>query len=402
MGRAHDDRSAIRPGARRRRPWSRWPCCRRPGPPASPASAPARARRPTTPSTLPDGTARPDRGRRGPRQHLRARPARPRRHRRQRRRDRRRPPRPTASRRPRWRRTSAPRPVINAADAACNIAVAADRGDRPRRVRPRPLRRQHPRRRRRLAAPASSASPLDGSNGTAEITDTDAGQYDNDQKFDRAVGPMQFIPSTWSVVGVDGDGDGKRNPQDIDDAALATAVYLCSGDDDLGTDAGPGVGGLPLQPQRRVRRPGAVDHGRLLGRRLHRGARTTPPAAVDLHPRRTATRVLDGGRAATASTAAAAAPAPAAAPAAAAAAAPTGGPTAPAGTDDPAAPTPTRSTAAPPAGDAVRGPVGRSAGQPTLPQDDRQVPTARQRRPCRRRSAWRRPQSRHYTATAAP
>ena len=49
---------------------------------------------------------------------------------------------------------------------------------------------------------------------------------------------MQFIPSTWSVVGVDGDGDGKRNPQDIDDAALASAVYLCSGDEDLSTDAG--------------------------------------------------------------------------------------------------------------------------------------------------------------------
>ena len=49
---------------------------------------------------------------------------------------------------------------------------------------------------------------------------------------------MQFIPSTWSVVGVDGDGDGKRNPQDIDDAALATAVYLCSGNEDLSTTAG--------------------------------------------------------------------------------------------------------------------------------------------------------------------
>ena len=49
---------------------------------------------------------------------------------------------------------------------------------------------------------------------------------------------MQFIPSTWSVVGVDADGDAQRNPQDIDDASLATAVYLCSGDDDLGTDAG--------------------------------------------------------------------------------------------------------------------------------------------------------------------
>jgi hypothetical protein len=49
---------------------------------------------------------------------------------------------------------------------------------------------------------------------------------------------MQFIPSTWSVVGVDADGDGVRNPQDIDDAALGTAVYLCSGSDDLGNEAG--------------------------------------------------------------------------------------------------------------------------------------------------------------------
>ena len=37
---------------------------------------------------------------------------------------------------------------------------------------------------------------------------------------------------------MDADGDGVRNPQDIDDAALGTAVYLCSGSDDLGTDAG--------------------------------------------------------------------------------------------------------------------------------------------------------------------
>jgi hypothetical protein len=49
---------------------------------------------------------------------------------------------------------------------------------------------------------------------------------------------MQFIPSTWSIVGVDADGDGRRNPQDINDAALATAVYLCSGTDDLATTAG--------------------------------------------------------------------------------------------------------------------------------------------------------------------
>ena len=99
-----------------------------------------------------------------------------------------------------------------------------------------------------VSRPGIYGIPLDGGNGTAQISDTDAGQYDNDTQFDRAVGPMQFIPSTWSVVGVDADGDGKRNPQDIDDAALATAVYLCSGNEDLSA-ARARRGGLPLQPQ---------------------------------------------------------------------------------------------------------------------------------------------------------
>ena len=89
-----------------------------------------------------------------------------------------------------------------------------------------------------VSRPGIYGIPLDGSSGTSRIGDTDAGELDDDPVFDRAVGPMQFIPSTWSVVGVDGDGDGVRNPQDIDDAALATAVYLCSGDEDLSTAAG--------------------------------------------------------------------------------------------------------------------------------------------------------------------
>jgi len=89
-----------------------------------------------------------------------------------------------------------------------------------------------------VARPGIYGVALDGSHGTSRITDTDAGQYDSDARFDRAIGPMQFIPSTWSVVGVDADGDGERNPQDVDDAALATAVYLCSGNDDLATPAG--------------------------------------------------------------------------------------------------------------------------------------------------------------------
>jgi membrane-bound lytic murein transglycosylase B len=89
-----------------------------------------------------------------------------------------------------------------------------------------------------VARPGIYGIPLNGKNNTQSISDTDAGQYDDDTRWDRAVGPMQFIPSTWSVVGVDGDADGTRNPQDIDDAALATAVYLCSGEDDLSGEKG--------------------------------------------------------------------------------------------------------------------------------------------------------------------
>lgn len=75
--------------------------------------------------------------------------------------------------------------------------------------------------------------PLNGSNNTAIIRDTDGGGLDRDTQWDRAVGPMQFIPGTWRSVGVDADGDGSKNPQNMADAATATAVYLCSGPGDL-------------------------------------------------------------------------------------------------------------------------------------------------------------------------
>ncbi|MFL6106018.1 MAG: lytic transglycosylase domain-containing protein [Marmoricola sp.] len=89
-----------------------------------------------------------------------------------------------------------------------------------------------------VSTPGIYGPELNGENGTQAIMDTDGGQLDNDTVYDRAVGPMQFIPSTWSSVKVDADGDGQRNPQDIDDASLATAVYLCSGTDDLSGRAG--------------------------------------------------------------------------------------------------------------------------------------------------------------------
>ena len=75
--------------------------------------------------------------------------------------------------------------------------------------------------------------PLDGRPDVALIRDTDGGRLDGDTTYDRAVGPMQFIPSTWQSVGVDADGDGRRDPNNIFDAAQGAAVYLCRGDADL-------------------------------------------------------------------------------------------------------------------------------------------------------------------------
>lgn len=67
---------------------------------------------------------------------------------------------------------------------------------------------------------------LDGTN-SAVITDTDNGRLDGDTAYDRAVGPMQFIPSTWARHARDGDNDGLSDPQNLHDAAATAATYLC-------------------------------------------------------------------------------------------------------------------------------------------------------------------------------
>ena len=79
-----------------------------------------------------------------------------------------------------------------------------------------------------VARPRIVGVPLDGSPGLAEIPDSDGGRLDGDAEFDRAVGPMQFLPTTWARFGADGDGDGVLNPDDLDDAAAAAARYLCA------------------------------------------------------------------------------------------------------------------------------------------------------------------------------
>ncbi|MFE3162225.1 lytic murein transglycosylase [Streptomyces sp. NPDC059224] len=77
---------------------------------------------------------------------------------------------------------------------------------------------------------------LDG-NGFALIKDTDGGQYDGNSSYDQAVGPMQFIPSTWAWAGRDGNGDGVKDPNNVYDAALAAGHYLCRYDWDLSVQA---------------------------------------------------------------------------------------------------------------------------------------------------------------------
>lgn len=70
------------------------------------------------------------------------------------------------------------------------------------------------------------------------IGETDGGLLDGDPTVDHAVGPMQFIPSTWVAYGRDGNGDGEADPQNLYDATLSAADYLCASSYGLGGDAG--------------------------------------------------------------------------------------------------------------------------------------------------------------------
>ncbi len=79
--------------------------------------------------------------------------------------------------------------------------------------------------------------PLDGNGGVADIPDTDHGALDGDPVYDHAVGPMQFLPQTWYEYGVSA-GNGPADPENIDDAALTAARYLCSGGRNMDSPSG--------------------------------------------------------------------------------------------------------------------------------------------------------------------
>ncbi len=76
-------------------------------------------------------------------------------------------------------------------------------------------------------SPPIRGRALDGTRGTQTIPDTDGGDLDGDMVWDRAMGPLQFIPTTWAELGRDGNGDGLADPDNLYDAALTAAAHLC-------------------------------------------------------------------------------------------------------------------------------------------------------------------------------
>jgi len=76
--------------------------------------------------------------------------------------------------------------------------------------------------------PPIRGAALDGTAGRQAIHDTDGGVLDGDSLWDRAMGPLQFIPTTWSELGRDGNRDGHADPDNLYDAALTAVAHLCT------------------------------------------------------------------------------------------------------------------------------------------------------------------------------
>lgn len=79
---------------------------------------------------------------------------------------------------------------------------------------------------------------LDGTNGMAMILAAAGRPSGLGGPYARAEGPMQFLPSTWAKWAADGTGDGTRDIQNVFDATLAAAHYLCAGNANLSTANG--------------------------------------------------------------------------------------------------------------------------------------------------------------------
>ncbi|WP_168798422.1 lytic transglycosylase domain-containing protein, partial [Nocardioides sp.] len=119
--------------------------------------------------------------------------------------------------------------------------------------------------------PALVDRPLNGKQGRGRLSDTDRGRLDLNQRWDAPIGPLGFLPTIWAKVAVDADNDATRNPQDLDDAALAAAVLLCAGEGTL----------AKARPLREAlasfhRAPGFVRTVLALMRRYEKQAATVP------------------------------------------------------------------------------------------------------------------------------
>jgi cell wall-associated NlpC family hydrolase len=73
---------------------------------------------------------------------------------------------------------------------------------------------------------------LDGTNGNRLLRDTGHDPLDGDSPYMRAAGPFQILPSTWTSLRQQMHLP-LGNPQNINDAALTAAVYLCGNGRDL-------------------------------------------------------------------------------------------------------------------------------------------------------------------------
>ena len=155
-----------------------------------------------------------------------------------------------------------------------------------------------------VVSPVITGPPLNGA-GVARIPDTDGGRWDTDTTWDRAVGPMQFLPSTWRRLGRDGNGDGVADPNNLFDATVSAAAYLCLVGGDLRQDAGlrravygynhswPYVDAV-------LRWAALYDHGFAVGPTVATGTSTTnPPAAAAASTGSSAGKTTTSGKATT-------------------------------------------------------------------------------------------------------
>lgn len=79
-------------------------------------------------------------------------------------------------------------------------------------------------------APAIYGVPLDGSPSIRALPiGSWLGWFGLTGPWQQAVGPMQFLPATFSAWAADIDADGVADPHDIDDAVATAANYLCGG-----------------------------------------------------------------------------------------------------------------------------------------------------------------------------